>query len=147
MTLNPQMQADEAQIRHLIEKRAKAVGEGDVDTLVSFYVPDARLFEVLPPLVHPGSEVRASTESWLGFYKGRVGYEVRDLEVSASADVAFCHYLYRVTGTTTAGDEIVMWVRATCCWRKVDDAWFIVHEHQSVPFDPESGQALTTLEP
>lgn len=147
VALNPELEADEAHIRRLIEKRSQAVSTRDVHYLVSLYAPDALLFEVLPPLTHRGSDVRESTESWLNSYQGPIGYETRDLNVSVGADVAFSDYLYLVTGTLQSGDDVKMWVRATVCWRKVDDAWFIVHEHQSVPFDPKTGQALTNLAP
>jgi ketosteroid isomerase-like protein len=40
-----------------------------------------------------------------------------------------------------------MWVRATTCYRKIDGKWMITHEHQSVPFDTESGKASLDLEP
>jgi ketosteroid isomerase-like protein len=40
-----------------------------------------------------------------------------------------------------------MWVRATTCYRKLDGMWTIVHEHQSVPFDPNTGAASLDLEP
>ena len=55
--------------------------------------------------------------------------------------------LYRVSGTLASGDELGMWNRATFCFRKIDGEWRITHEHDSVPFDPETGQASTTLEP
>ena len=40
-----------------------------------------------------------------------------------------------------------MWVRAALGWRRIDDDWVIVHDHESVPFDPESSRALTDLAP
>ena len=40
-----------------------------------------------------------------------------------------------------------MWNRATLCFRKIDGKWRIMHEHDSVPFDPETGLASTNLEP
>ncbi|MBA3249512.1 MAG: nuclear transport factor 2 family protein [Geodermatophilaceae bacterium] len=40
-----------------------------------------------------------------------------------------------------------MWVRATVCWRRDDEGWRIVHEHESVPFDPETGAAQLGLAP
>ena len=78
---------------------------------------------------------------------GAIGYEIRDLDITRSEDVAFCHYLYRVSGTTADGGEIDMWVRATVCCRQIDGLWRITHEHGSVPFDPESGQASLDLVP
>lgn len=80
-------------------------------------------------------------------YKGPIGYEVRDLAITAGQDVAFASYLYRVTGTRTDGAVVDMWVRATGGYRKIDGAWTIAHEHQSVPFDPESGKASLDLKP
>ncbi|TXK13115.1 nuclear transport factor 2 family protein [Microbacterium hatanonis] len=40
-----------------------------------------------------------------------------------------------------------MWVRATPIWKRTDRSWKIVHDHESVPWDPVTGQGLTTLEP
>jgi ketosteroid isomerase-like protein len=72
---------------------------------------------------------------------------VRDLSVTAADEAAFCHYLYRVTGTMTNGREVDMWVRSTVCFRKVEGAWVVAHEHTSVPFDAESGKASVNLKP
>jgi len=33
-----------------------------------------------------------------------------------------------------------MWVRATLCCRRSDGQWLITHDHESVPYDPTSGQ-------
>lgn len=61
--------------------------------------------------------------------------------------MAFCHFLYRVTGTLAAGGDVDMWVRATVCYRKIDGTWMVTHEHNSVPFDVESGKASLDLKP
>lgn len=31
------------------------------------------------------------------------------------------------------GDQTDIWVRKTLCFRKIDNEWKIIHEHQSVP--------------
>lgn len=80
-------------------------------------------------------------------YQGPIGYEIRDLNITTSDTVAFCHYLYRVSGMTTDGGKVDMWVRATVCYRKIDGEWRVTHEHGSVPFDPESGKASLDLKP
>ena len=72
---------------------------------------------------------------------------MRNLEVVAEGDVGFCWYVYHVSGTLKAGGEVDMWVRATLCCRRVDGNWLIVHDHESVPFDPASGMAVIGLEP
>lgn len=33
------------------------------------------------------------------------------------------------------------------CCRKIDSKWMIVHEHDSVPFDMETGKASIDLKP
>ena len=138
---------DEVQIRQMIERRVQAVDAKDVDTLVSLYDPDALLYEVLPPLTHTGAAVRESTKNWFNGYQTKIGYDVRDLAVTVGGNVAFANYLYFVTGTLNSGDDVEMWVRATVCLQKKAGEWLVVHEHQSVPFDPETGQALTNLAP
>jgi ketosteroid isomerase-like protein len=40
-----------------------------------------------------------------------------------------------------------MWWRATICYRKVDGAWRVTHEHASAPFNVASGRASLDLEP
>jgi ketosteroid isomerase-like protein len=72
---------------------------------------------------------------------------VRDVRITAGDDIAFAHFLYHVTGTLTNGNEVDMWVRTTMELRKTDDAWVITHEHNSVPFDAESGKASLDLAP
>lgn len=139
---------DEAQIRALIEERVRAVHAKDLDAVVSHHAADVLSFDVLGPLRYRGSAaIRERAAEWFSAYDGPIGYEVRDLSVTAGADAAFCHYLYRVSGTMTDGTAVEMWVRATVCLRKVEGRWTIAHEHQSVPFDPKSGRALLDLEP
>ena len=81
------------------------------------------------------------------WYDGPVGYDIRDLRITAGYDTAFASYLYRVTGTMTNGSTVDMWVRSTVCLRKSGGDWLIVHEHTSVPFDAESGRAALDLTP
>jgi ketosteroid isomerase-like protein len=46
-----------------------------------------------------------------------------------------------------SGAAVDMWVRATLDCRRVDGRWLIVHDHESVPFDPGTGRALISLRP
>ena len=139
---------NETSIREIIEGRVAAVRAKDVGGLLTHHAPDVLTFDVLDPLRNAGSDaVRGRAEKWLSAYDGPVGYEVRDLSVTAGEAVAFCHYLYRVSGTLKAGDEVNMWVRATVCFNKADGEWKIVHEHQSVPFDVRTGKASLDLTP
>jgi ketosteroid isomerase-like protein len=138
----------EAQIRDLIEERVRAVDEKDVDKLMTHHAPDVLSFDVIGPLQYTGSgTVRQRAEQWLSAYQSRIGYEVRNLDITAGNDLAFCHYLYHVSGTLLEGGKVDMWVRATVCLHKLGGKWTIVHEHQSVPFDVQTGKASLDLKP
>lgn len=139
---------DETRIRGIIEARAEAVRAKDVDALMAHHAPDVLMFDALNPLQYVGSDaVRARSQEWFSWYRGPIGYEVRDLKVTAGDEAAFCHYLYRVSGTMTNGKEVDMWVRSTVCFRKTDGEWLVAHEQTSVPFDAESGKASVDLKP
>jgi uncharacterized protein (TIGR02246 family) len=140
--------SSEDQIRALLDERVRAIHDRDAQALTSVCAPDVVSFDALPPLQRLGAEaVRARAEEWLGWYDGPVGYDIRDLRITAGDDTAFASYLYRVTGTMTNGSTVDMWVRSTVCLRKSGNDWLIAHEHTSVPFDAESGLAILDLTP
>jgi ketosteroid isomerase-like protein len=139
---------DEAQLRRLIDERVRAIQEKDPDALMRHHAPDVLTFDALDPLRYSGADkVKERARQWLSWYQGPIGYEIRDLSITTGDTVAFCHYLYRVTGTMTNGKEVGMWVRSTICFRRIDGRWMITHEHASVPFDAESGRASVNLNP
>ena len=148
MTTEKNRSTDEDHIRELIELRVKAIHAKDIDSLMSGHAPDVLAFDALNPLQYAGSDkVRERAEQWFSWYQGQIGYEIRDLSITASDTVAFCHYLYRVSGSMTNGREVDMWVRSTVCYSRIDGRWMIRHEHTSVPFDAESGKASLDLKP
>ena len=138
----------ETDIRALIEDRARAVRAKDVEQSLCRHASDVLLFDVVRPLRARGSDAaRKRLAAWFASFRGPVGYEVRDLSITAGDDLAFSHSLNRVSATTTGGQQLDMWWRATICYRRIDGAWTIMHEHASVPFDVASGRASLDLEP
>ena len=136
------------ELRRLVVERVAAVHAKDPGPLAARQAPDLVAFDVLPPLLSRGSEaVGEKTQAWFDAYDGEIGYDVEELEISVDGDVGFCSFVYHVTGTLLSGDEVDMWVRATLGCRRIDGDWVIVHDHESVPFDPESGRALIDLAP
>ncbi|MEH2168273.1 MAG: nuclear transport factor 2 family protein [Nostoc sp.] len=139
---------DEAQIRTIIEERIKAVHDKDINALLSNHAPDILSFDIINPLQYIGADtVKERAQKWVSSFQGSIGYQIRDLNITTGETVAFCHYLYCVSGTLTDGGKVEMWVRATVCLREINGKWMIVHEHQSVPFDPETGKASLNLKP
>ena len=144
----PSESPERDRVRQLVLDRAQAVLDRDIEGATAANAEDIVTFDVLPPLRNAGAGgVRGRTARWFGGYTQGPGYEVRDLEVVAGDEVAFAYYLYRVSGTLSDGGKVGMWVRATLGLQKRAGEWAIVHEHDSVPFDPESGRALIDLEP
>ncbi len=139
---------DEAQIRKLITDRAKAMQTKDINVLMASYSPNVIEYDAVNTLQYSGiNEARKRAESWFGAYNGGIGYETRDMKITTSSDVAFCHFLYCVSGTLNSGGAVNMWVRDTVCFQKIEGNWVVTHEHTSVPFEAESGKASLALQP
>ena len=140
--------ADEVQIRALIDDRLKAVRAKDINGAMSSSASDILSFDVIDPLQYVGLHaLRKRLEGWFASFQGPIGHEICELNITAGNDVAFSHSLNRVIGTKTDGNKIDMYWRATGCYRKIDGKWMVTHEHNSVPFDPESGKATLDLKP
>ena len=138
----------ERELEQLIEERVAAVRRHDSATLLRQHDDQVLTFPLLPPTVSRGREaIGASLNQWFGGYVDGPGYEVHDLVVEADNDLGCCAFFYHVTGTLTTGDVVDMWVRSTAVFRRLDDGWRLVHAHESVPFDPATGQALTSERP
>ncbi|MBG0567570.1 YybH family protein [Actinoplanes aureus] len=138
----------EAELRALVEERVAAVAAKDPKPLAARQHPDVIEFNVLPPLhTHGSAAAETTTQAWFDGYATDIGYEVRDLHVTVDGDVGFCSFVYHVSGTLKSGGEVDMWVRATLGCVRQDGRWLIVHDHESVPFDPATGQALLNLTP
>jgi ketosteroid isomerase-like protein len=138
----------EHELRDLVEERVRAVRERDSATLAARPAKDVITFDVLPPLNSRGSQATVEhLQAWFDGYDGPIDYSAHDVQASAQGDLGFCSFLYHVGGTLKTGDQVNMWVRATLCCRRIDGRWRIVHDHESVPFDLATGQALISLEP
>lgn len=142
--------ADEhTRIHQLIEAWAAALRAKDLDRVVSHYAVDVVSFDLAPPLQCTGrAALRENLAAWFPTFRGPIGYEVRDLTVTASHDVAVCRSLNRISGTRTDGQETDVWVRVTIGCRRIDGRWLISHEHASVPFYMDgSHRAAIDLKP
>ncbi len=133
-------------IRDLVRRRVEAVADKDIDAIAATLAEDVESFNVLPPHRITGRDVvLEGTRAWFDGYPAGIGYDVHDLHVSAVGDAGFCAYLYRVTGTLVSGDDVDMWVRATLGCERRDGRWVVTHDHESVPWDPQTGQGVLTV--
>ena len=142
------MSTGESQIRRRIDSWAQALRAKDLERVLAHYSPDALAFDLDPPLQHRRDALRHSLAQWFPTFAGPIGYEIRDLAITAGDDVAFAHSLNHITGRRTDGTSTDVWVRATACFRRIGAEWMIAHEHASVPFYMDgSFRAAVDLQP
>ena len=76
MTTENSKAINEAQIRAIIDDRAKAVRAKDVNGAVSHYAPDILSFDVVNPLQRTGSDSsRKRADEWFSSFQGPIGYD------------------------------------------------------------------------
>ncbi len=139
---------DDAGIRAGIDARIRAVREKDVEGLMAHYTADVATFDMLEPLANIGADaVRKRVTDWFASFATPIDYEVAEVTLAVSLDVAFDHHFTRVRGTTKAGNEVDMWFRETIGYRKVNGAWKVAHQHSSAPLRMPGGTARFDLRP
>ena len=147
-TMEDSKVSDEAQIRALIEQRVQAIRDKDINRAMFNISRDILSFDVVNPLQYIGLDsLRRRAEQWFSSFEGPIGFEVRDLNIVTGGDVAFSDSLNRVSATKKDAQKLEMWWRASACYRKIDGIWTVIHKHNSVPFDPETGRASLNLKP
>ena len=127
--------SDEAEIRTLIERWAKAVHEGDLDTVLADHSDDIVMFDVPPP--EDGVRgIDAYRETWPPFFEWQAkgaSFEIVTLDVTAGEDVAFAHALLRCGTQEELAEDPENRLRLTIGLRKEDGRWVVTHEHHSFP--------------
>ena len=138
----------EQELQELLDERVRAVKTKDVSEIRARPADDVITFDVLPPLNSSGNAGAIEhMQNWFDGYDGPIDFSVDDVNIDAEENLGFCSFLYHVGGTLKTGSSVDMWVRATLCCRKINGNWRIIHDHESVPFDPTTGQAQISPPP
>jgi uncharacterized protein (TIGR02246 family) len=141
---------NEAAIRNVYDRWAKAFGAHDIAGIMAVYAPGDALvaYDVVPPLEYNGYDAyKKDYEEFLAMFDGPFTVEFREMRVYAGADVGFVHTLERISGKMKDGKPLDMWIRATSGLRKINGKWLIVHDHISVPANFDTGKAEMGLKP
>ncbi|HEY0802377.1 MAG TPA: nuclear transport factor 2 family protein [Steroidobacteraceae bacterium] len=126
--------ADE--VRALLESWAKATRENRKDDILKNHRQDLVIFDVLPPMKYDSAEsYRRSWGDWQPETQGDTRFDLEDLSVTATADMAAAHCFIRCGGFTPDGRRFEDWVRATFCLHKSFGSWKVFHQHVSKPFE------------
>lgn len=129
------MTEDQTAIRELIERWVQAVQAQDLDAVLADHASDIVMFDVPPP--YDGVRgIDAYRDSWPPFFEwqrqGAV-FEIVELEVTASTDVAFAFALLRCGTPADFEDNPDNRLRITVGLRKQNGRWTVLHEHHSFP--------------
>ncbi len=136
--------SDEQAIRALYQRYSPAVKAKDINTIMSFYVPDESLvlFDATPPRQFVGAKaVRKDYEDFFAAFPGPATSEVTDLRVTAAGTLAFSQRIDTWVVTDKDRKQVKLVFRFTDVFRKIKGKWLIVHEHVSFPVDPVTGKA------
>src|ERR1700736_6152329 len=138
-------QNDEAEIRQLLDRWAKAALTKDLSAIMSIYEPGDGLiaYDIVPPLQYTGFDAyKKDYQEFLDQFQGPIDVEYPNVRIIASDTVGFSHGLERMTGTLKNGQKFDSWVRFTEGYRKTNGHWLAIHDHISVPVDLDTGKAV-----
>jgi ketosteroid isomerase-like protein len=142
--------SNEAEIRSLLEARARQIHEKNAEGALSFYGEDVVNFDLAPPLAYRGSEATnpAELQGWFSTWDGPIGVTFDQLEIRVANDLAFAYGLMHLVGKRTDGSDTDAWARMTVGLERRAGEWKIIHEHQSFPTLMDgSEKSATELKP
>jgi ketosteroid isomerase-like protein len=126
--------SDEAEIRGLIDRWAKAVREENREGIRADHDPNMLMFDVPPPFLSRGlDEYMVTRDLFFSCWSDKPAFDFHDVEVTAGNDVAFATAAGRCAGISTNGKPEQVDFRLTMGLRKIDGRWRVMHEHHSVP--------------
>lgn len=139
---------DESRIRQLTETFEQATVRKDLDTIMKQYATDVLAFDAVGPLQFKGVDAyRQHWQNCFEFCTGEGYFEISELAIHVSGDLAYSHFISHCGGTNEQGEMQSAWMRGSRCWQRQEDDWKVVHEHFSMPFDMTSGQVNFAVEP
>ena len=126
---------DDAAIRDLVHRWARAVHAGDLDGVLVDHTEDVVMFDVPPP--DDGVRgIDAYRETWPPFFdwqRSGAVFELLELSVTAGDDVAWAHALLRCGTEAELAARPENRLRLTLGLRREDGRWRVAHEHHSFP--------------
>lgn len=126
------MTNDYDEITALCRRLGQAHHDKDAGAIVGCYAIDAVIYSLAPPLKDKIDH--AGTIAWLATWDGPITFDAEDVDLVVGDGLAWSTALNRMRGTKTDGTKEDIWFRTTMCFRKIDGAWRIVHDHSSTPF-------------
>jgi ketosteroid isomerase-like protein len=131
-----------------IEALEKTYNDGfntrNVEKIMSCYARGTNLFvyDVTPPRAYPSWEAyRKDWEELFAAFPGPVKNVISDQTINVVGTVGYGHNVQTGEFTRKDGTKLRVVVRTTDVWRKANDKWLIVEEHNSMPVDFDTMKA------
>jgi ketosteroid isomerase-like protein len=125
---------DEADIRTLIERWAKAVREENRADIRADHDHAILMFDVPPPFLSRGLDAYMATwETFFSSAEKPVVFAFHDVQVTCGQDVGFATAVGRCVNIDTNGKREPLEFRLTMGLRKLEGRWRVMHEHHSLP--------------
>ena len=126
---------DDAAIRDLVHRWARAVHAGDLDGVLADHTEDVVMFDVPPPEdgVRGLDAYRATWPAFFEWQRSGAVFEVVELSVTAGEDVAWAYALLRCGTAAELAAQPSNRLRLTLGLRREDGRWRVAHEHHSFP--------------
>ena len=122
-------ETSEAVIRSLHQGWFDGTARKDLDALMTDIAPDVVSYEQSGQLQVVGiDEVRERCRTGLESSSGQIDFDIPDLAVRVSGDLAVAWGLDRIVAN---GEESLS--RGTRIFQKRDDKWLMIHQHVSLP--------------
>lgn len=133
----------------LIYELERGLSDKTVDVVMGLFAPGSVMMTLAAPLRVVGDDPAAGRkrlQSWFDSWDGRLKIEHKDIVIEVEDDLALASMIGHMVGAKKEGGKTDLWYRETLGLRRIDGAWKIVHEHQSVPLKMDgSGKAELDL--
>ena len=138
--------SDEANpVTAALEAYRAAVAAQDVGAFAAVYADDVHVFDAWEQWQYSGIEAwRAMATGWFSSLGDEsVSVEFTDVRTFVGDAVAFGHADVTYTAIASNGDRLrSITNRLSVGLERQDGSWRVVHEHTSLPIDPESNSAI-----
>jgi ketosteroid isomerase-like protein len=135
MTGNKSKDVDnEAQIRALIERWAKAVREENRAAIRADHDSNILMFDVPPPFLSRGLDAYMATwETFFSSVEKPIAFDFHDVQITCGQEVAFATATGSCVNIDAHGKREPLEFRVTMGLRKIAGEWRVMHEHHSLP--------------
>ncbi len=115
--------------------------------LVRYFDPNVTFYDLTPGVVHG---LRAFSTDMVGQYAAIKDFNDKIVEIGIEADdhLAFAFSVQKATWIDKkSGKSVLIVFRQTDCYHNIGGKWTLIHQHDSVPFDPKTGRAVLDSSP